>query len=326
VKIRWPAAAALIGMAALSARAPADDALLSAMRDEVQRSRTLKVPNLEAPYFAEYVVDDEDNFTVSAQLGALGGRRRDHLREAQVHVRVGDYKFDNSNFAGGGGFGSRYDLGRLPLENSYPVLRRYFWLATDSAYKAAVEAISRKRAALRNVTQSQPLDDFAHAEPVHSLRDFEPLAVDEEQWTNLVRALSAIFTAYPALRDSRVDLEASAGGFYLVNSEGTEVREPENAAVLRLRGIAQAPDGMIVRDGVAFHAIDPGRMPGDAELEHAAKDLAANVMALAAAPKGEEYSGPVLFEGAASPQMFAQVLGKNMALGRRPQEIGRAHV
>ena len=40
-------------------------------------------------------------------------------------------------------------------------MRRYLWLATDSAYKSAVEAISRKRAALKNVSVNQPLDDFA---------------------------------------------------------------------------------------------------------------------------------------------------------------------
>ena len=52
-----------------------------------------------------------------------------HFRAPDVHVRVGDYKFDNTQLRGGGfGGGSRYDLERFPLENSYPLLRRYFWL------------------------------------------------------------------------------------------------------------------------------------------------------------------------------------------------------
>src|SRR5205814_4216925 len=99
--------------------------------------------------------------------------RHDRFRAPEVHVRVGDYKFDNTNYVGSGfGFGSRYDLERFPLENAYPVLRRYLWLETDSAYKSAVEAISRKRAALRNLTQSEQLSDFSHAEPVHLVKDF----------------------------------------------------------------------------------------------------------------------------------------------------------
>ena len=47
---------------------------------------------------------------------------------------------------------------------------------TDSSYKAAVEAIARKRAALRNMQQTDQLNDFAHAEPVKSILPIEAAA------------------------------------------------------------------------------------------------------------------------------------------------------
>ena len=119
-------------------------------------------------------------------------------------------------------------------------------------------------------------------------------------------------------------LEAGDGGYYLVNSEGTEVRAPESATYLRAQATAQAPDGMTVRDAVAFHSLDAARMPTDAELNRGVTALAENVVALAHAPKGEDYSGPVLFEGVAGAQIFAEVLGRNLALTRRPaMEQGR---
>ena len=109
---------------------------------------------------------------------------------------MGDYKFDNTNYVGSGfGFGSRYDLERFPLEDSYPLLRRYLWLVTDSAYKSAVEAISRKRAALRNMQQSEQLDDFAHAEPVKSRAAHQAPGDRRGAWAGRVRTLSAIFAA-----------------------------------------------------------------------------------------------------------------------------------
>src|SRR5437763_7124140 len=46
--------------------------------------------------------------------------------------------------------------------------------------------------------------------------------------------------------------------------------------------------------------------------------VAENVVALAKAPKGEDYSGPVLFEGMAGAQVFAEVLGRNLAVNRQP--------
>ena len=294
------------------------DPVLRAMHDEIERSRKLTVSSLEAPYFIQYLLDDGDMFEVAASLGGVMSVRHDRIRQPEVQVRVGDYKFDNTNFVGAG-FGSRYDLGRFPLENSYTALRRYFWLSTDSAYKSAVEAISRKRAALRNIEQVSAIENFAHAEPVHSVRDFHPLAIDADAWTGRVRSLSAIFDEYPEVRDSRVELEASAGGYYLTNSEGTEVKAPEDVAVLRVRAMAQAPDGMPVRDTLIYHASDASRLPAPADLGRDVRQLAAHVTDLAAAAKGESYNGPVLFEDLASPQFFAQVLGENLAVPRRPE-------
>ena len=81
------------------------------------------------------------------------------------------YKFDNTNYVGSGySYGSNYDVDRLPLEDNYELLRRYLWLAIDRAYKSAVEAISRKRAALKNVSVSEQPDDFAKADPVQTHR------------------------------------------------------------------------------------------------------------------------------------------------------------
>ncbi|PWU03066.1 MAG: hypothetical protein C5B51_19610 [Terriglobia bacterium] len=315
----------LVAGLVLSAQAPVADPMIRAMHEEIDRSRKLTVPNLEMPYFIEYLLDENESFGVSATLGGLTSRRRDKFRSLDVNVRVGDYKFDNTNYIGSDfTFGSRYDLERFPLENSYPVLRRYLWLSTDTAYKSAIEAIARKRAALRNLTVGEQLNDFAHAEPVHIVHDFPKLNLNEEAWASRVRALSAVFGKYPDIEASGVEFNAGEGGYYLVNSEGSEVRVPDRTAYVRARAIAQAPDGMGVRDAVAFQAADAAQLPGDAEFTRGVETLAQNVTALAHAPKGEDYSGPVLFEGVAGAQIFAEVLGRNLSLVRRPvMEPGR---
>jgi hypothetical protein len=315
------AAAVLTAVLAVSAQTPSADPVLQAMHDEIERSKSLTIPNLEAPYFIQYVLDQEENFEVSANLGGLMSRHHERFRSPDIRVRVGSYIFDSGNFAAGGG-GTRYGLERFPIENVYPVLRRYFWLETDSAYKSAVEAISRKRAAMRNLTQSEQLDDFAAAPPVHNVRELGKLTVDEDAWANRTRALSAIFSNYPGLKTSGVDFESSAGGTYIANSEGTEVSSPETVTILRAAASAQAPDGMTVRDAVAFHSLDPLHMPTDAEMARGVNAMAENVLALANAPKGEDYSGPVLFEGEAGPQIFAEVLARNLTVTRRPVTEG----
>ena len=66
-----------------------------------------------------------------------------------MRIRVGDYKFDNTNWTGANAAGPRYDLRSFPIEDDNPlVLRQYLWLATDSAFKGSLQSIARKRAAL----------------------------------------------------------------------------------------------------------------------------------------------------------------------------------
>ncbi|HJT88679.1 MAG TPA: metallopeptidase TldD-related protein [Bryobacteraceae bacterium] len=325
MKFLLPAAVVLAAGFAIRAQAPATDPLIQAMNDEIAHSRNLSVSNLEKPYFVQYLLDDSDTFSVSATLGAVVSRRRDRFRQLTTQVRVGDYQFDNTNYvASGFNFGTRYDLGRFPVDDSYPVLRRYLWLSTDSAYKSAVEAISRKQAALRNLSVNERIADFAHAEPVHMVESLPVQKIDEKAWTDRIRRFSGIFDRYPEVRSSTVDLDSSEGGYYVVNSEGTQVRVPDSLTFVRVRANAQAPDGMNVRDAVMFQARESSGLPPEAEMTRGIQALAENVVALAHAPKGEDYSGPILFEGVAGAQIFAEVLGKNLALPRRPvMEPGR---
>ena len=321
---RFFALALLLAVPAVFGQA-ADDPILRAMGDELTRSRGLKVLSLEAPYFIEYTLEDGDSFEVSASLGGLVSVRRDRFRLPEIKVRVGDYKFDNTDYVGSGyHFGTHYDIERFPLEASYGVMRRFLWLATDSAYKSAVEAISRKRAALNNVAVSQSPDDFSKAEPLHRISAIRRIPVDEDAWIARVRNVSAVFEAYPLVKASSVEFSAVQTAHYYVNSEGTEVRLPDNLIYLLVRAEAQAPDGMVLRDALLVQSLDFDRMPAERELRERTDRLAKALTARAASPKGEDYSGPVLFEGVAGAQLFAEVLGRNLALTRRPvMDAGR---
>lgn len=297
-----------------------DDVILRAMQDELQRSRGLRAISSDQPYYIEYALHDGENLSGSATLGALIGSRRIRYRLPRIQVRIGDYKFDNTNFVGADFYsGTRYDTGQFPLDRSYGVLRQHLWLATDVAYKAALEAFSRKRAALRNVTLSEQLPDFAKAPPLERLESIRPFGLpDEAAWVARARRLSAVFLDYPSVAGSTVDFEGGQGTLYLVTSEGARIRVPEGMMTVRARAIAQAPDGMLLRDAVVFQSLDALRLPPDAELERGVRQVAENLSALVQAPVGEPYSGPVLFEGMAGPQLLAEVLGKNLAVPRRP--------
>jgi len=300
----------------------APDALLKAMKDELERSRTLQFSGLDKPYYIEYTVEEQRGFSVSASLGGILSRNSNHVRIPRTRVRVGDYTFDNSNYLYG-------DLGagrgsELPLDDNYAVLRRSFWLATDQAYKGAVEAIARKRAALKNITQPEALPDFWKASPVQRIEPIPKATESLDAWTERVRDVSKVFAAYPEVLASTVSVDGATAGFYFTNSEGTSIRMPDSLTTVHVQASGQASDGMTVRDAVALPVIDAKNLPADAELRKTAVQVAQRIKELSAAPVGETYSGPVLFEGLAGPQLLAEVLAPQLTLPRRPiSEPGR---
>jgi hypothetical protein len=135
---------AVLAFTALSigqAASPQQDPVLRAMTDELLRSRTLRVMELDKPYYIGYSLEDADTFTATAVFGSLLSSNRIRQRIPQVEVRIGDYQFDNTNHVYSGYYGgARYDPDRWPLDNNYGILRQCFWLATDRGYKSALDA------------------------------------------------------------------------------------------------------------------------------------------------------------------------------------------
>ncbi len=308
--------AALVAAGAMSAAQP--DAVFSAMQAELQRSMSLTLNQLDKPYYINYSVDDEHTWSASATLGGLLTANANDFRVPGIHVRVGDYKFDNTNWTGAGAPGPRYGLHSFPLEDDPAVIRQYLWLATDSIFKGSLQSIARKRAALRNVTVTDQLADFAPAPPFVSIGDYTPVKFDQHAWSERIRRVSAAFSAYPTLRTSSAEFTAIDSLHRFITSEGTQIRHQEDAGLVELRATAQAPDGMIVRDVGVFYTHDIGHMFAESDLTQSARAIGDQVVKLAAAPVGDSYTGPVLFEGVAGPQLMAEILGRNLHISRKP--------
>src|SRR5580704_13369994 len=185
----------------------ASDPIFDAMQAELKRSMTLSLQKLEKPYFVSYTIDTGHEWAASAVMGGLLGVSSEPFRYPAMQLRVGDYKFDQTNYAGGGR-GASYSLSGFPLDNDPAVIRQYLWLQTDSAYKSSLDAIARKRAALRSVTVSDELPDFAPAKPNTLLRDRPAIKFDDKTWTERTKRISAIFNNYTNLRASVADYTA----------------------------------------------------------------------------------------------------------------------
>jgi predicted Zn-dependent protease len=301
-----------------------DDVVFRAMHDEMQRSiAKLQLEALDKPYFVSYRIVDEESKQVAATLGSVLSSSESRTRFLTVNVRVGDYSLDNSNFlsspAGGTGVALQMIAGttQLPLDDDYNELRRQIWLATDGAYKKALEDLSGKRAALQNKNRTEDVADFSKAAPV-SITDLAPrVAVDLQDAARLVRDCSALFRKVPSIQTSHVQFSADSRLERFLNSDGSTFTRAAPRVSLRITASTQASDGMLLGDFVAVYGHSMKDLPSEPSLLSQIGEMEDGLRKLQTAPVEDRYIGPVLFEGQAAAVVFARHFAEQLPVQPR---------
>ena len=302
--------------ATVQVQAPKDnDHTLQAMHDEMARSKSrleLKIPGMDRPqdpYYIEYRLLDLDVREVVAEFGALVSSNQTRNRFMDVQARVGDYKLDSSNFISDDGFrGFIGPTGSVGIDRDYDSLRQDLWIATDQAFKEAVETYSRKQAYLSSLARQSDIDDFAKAEPLQLI---EPLVAPDwsnRNWEQEARESSAALRAFPQIYESRVTYYLVYATEYLLTSEGTEIRRNRCYAAIEAGMNTLADDGMQVNHLYATYSPKPADLPSADAVRKALNVTGSELMAMRVAPTAQDYTGPVLFEARAAAPLLAQVL------------------
>ncbi|HEY1924092.1 MAG TPA: metallopeptidase TldD-related protein [Candidatus Acidoferrum sp.] len=294
------------------------DAMLEALLTELDRSKSqLKMDQVDPPYYIEYRVNDVDDYSAEATFGAVSQSQRVRYRVLRVVVRIGDYKQDSYYGIGMG------ETNILPLDNDPIALRHQIWLATDDAYKEAVQALTEKQAALKQFsTETNPVDDFSKAPVVSLIEPTVALKLDEAMWKKTIEDVTGLYRQYPDVQSVSAQLRFSAVNAYLVNSEGTVTRTGKTTYGVTLNSAAQAEDGMRLTRNPFWMVAKADELPTHDKLMAESRKTLDTVVALRNAPIVEEdYHGPVLFAPDAAGDVIGSLIGANV-LGRKPQ-LGR---
>lgn len=300
---------------------PAHDApLIDAMRKELERAKSVQLPRAEAPYYVGYWVADKTTRNVEATLGALLSDSTERSRLLRVDLRVGSRLFDNSNVARSGGDDDDDFVQSLeqsmpraaPLDDSPAVLRRDLWLATDAAYKTAVEMLGRKRASKQSEVAWKPeIPSFSDDDPATITVKEEP-AIDGPDEAALARRISAVFRPFGDVQRSAVQVLLETTRRRFLSSDGGLVIEPSSFVALEIGAETQADDGMVLKRSAFFTPKRGTRLDED-RIRADARRVAEELAALRRAPVAEDYTGPVLFDGRAAAQIVFELLGDSLS-------------
>jgi TldD protein len=306
--------------ATAGAQRQATPVLLDAMTTELHRAFTslgkqgLGKPEAGQqlpPYFLSYSVSDASFVNIRAQYGALVDSSANHARVADVQVRLGDPKLDNTH---GNHRASAVNSLQLPLGDDREALIRTLWLATNTGYGTALDNYMRvKTEAEVRAKEEDTSPDFSQEAPqTHLGTPAPPVAVDKATWEQRVRTLSKVFREYPDVYQNMVMLTVQNETDYFVSSEGSRVIAPHRTARLVMFAVTRADDGMDLFRAQTFEAETVEGLPAHAELEAATREMGKSLEALRKAPMTEPFDGPAILSGRAAAVFFHEVLGHRL--------------
>jgi TldD protein len=292
-------------------------ALLDAMTGELNRAFTSLGKGAASgdqqlpPYFISYSVADASGVAIRAEFGALADSSSGHERQADVQIRLGDPKLDNTH---GNHRTSGVHSFALPVGDDPVALKRALWLGTNTGYGAALDNYLRvKTEAQVRAKEEDTSPDFSQEAPQVSVGKPAPaVVVDRAAWEKRVRELSKIFRDYPDVYQNVVMLTVQNETDYFVSSEGSRVVAPHQSARLVVFAVTRADDGMDLFRAQTFEAETVDGLPAQAQMEAAMHELGKSLEALRKAPVTQPFDGPAILSGRAAAVFFHEVLGHRL--------------
>lgn len=296
------------------------------LAEELERVSSVLAEQEVTPHYISLVVEDFHVVELRARSGTISTDGDDRARFLDVDLRVGTPELDSTHQLRGL---SAWDDDnrrrvRVPFTGSGvdDALRSAVWREVDGRYRDARERIVLIEAerAVR-VAEENPADDFTPATPVVDAVQVPELAIDDDAWRELLVDLSARIDASPDVHRSGVRLSAERSVWHFVDSEGSRITHGRVHARLSMQAGTVAEDGDEVQVFRALDVHDASSLPGPAELQALADEVAQELEALRDAPRGEPYTGPVLLEGKASGVFVHEVIGHRVE-GHRQKDDG----
>jgi TldD protein len=295
-------------------------ALLDTMSTELQRAFTSlgkAGPNQKdadkqlPPYFLSYAVSDASAVSIRAQFGGLADSNSSHVRVADVQVRIGDPKLDNTH---GNHRASAVNSLQLPLGDDRVAQARTLWMATNAGYGTALENFLRvKTEAQVRAKEEDTSPDFSKESPQTSVNQpAPPVVVDRAAWEQRVKALSRVFREYPDVYQNLAMLTVQSQTDYYASSEGSRVVAPHMQARVVVFAVTRADDGMDLFRAQTFEAETIEGLPTQASMEASVRELGKSLEALRKAPVTEPFDGPAILSGRAAAVFFHEVLGHRL--------------
>ncbi len=140
--------------------------------------------------------------------------------------------------------------------------------------------------------------------------------IDKKAWEERLKSLSLIFRNHPEIEKSRISLEIWLEIRYLLNSEGTRIKDHDIGYQIKIDASATSQDEIPVASSYAFYGYKGDDLPDESKLKEELEKMIEDINKRLDSEIVTGYLGPVLVEAPASGFLLLKLIGKNI-LGNR---------
>ena len=294
----------------------ANDIVLTTLQSELARSqKNLGHASAKAPmYYLQYTVYDKTTFGLSCIDGGMTEPRSGHARSFCVDLRVGSKALDNTHeLRGSDNFRDNYEQSRdqaFPLEDDTLAMKIALWNETEYRYQKGKERFTK---VLTNkqvkVNEEDRSDDFSDATPQQYEEPSSVVAFDTTKWRDLVKRAGVRLASMPFANSANVTLNITNRTQYIVNTDGSQIRQTQHYIVLSMQVSGMADDGMDLLRMEQFTCSDPSGLPTEETVFATADRILSELKALKSAPIVDPYIGPAILSNRASGVFFHEIFG-----------------
>lgn len=296
--------------------------------EEAHRAtRKLKKPGFPKLFYLSYQIRDLDIFEVEARYGSLYKNESYRKRNCLADTHVGSYRHDQTTDGGlcdNSTEEESHGYLELPISDRADPMRIGLWRLTDAKYREAEEAFLRKRAhGLTYLDTTEHLGSWQKSPAVTNHGPIISPAVDREYWSDYVEKASSAVRAFPLVRNSHVELKVRHQTNLFVNTEGSSIIESRCYWQLEayLWFLSNKGDG--IPWTVSHFVPSPEELPDLATFKREIRSAAKLLEKIAAAPRINSYSGPVLLDPVPAGLLVHEALGHRLE-GNRLRATGEA--
>ncbi|MBR4532935.1 MAG: hypothetical protein IKO85_00065 [Bacteroidaceae bacterium] len=303
-------------------KAPAEktaenDTLLRILREELAADFEELQQQDVKPYFMSFRVQESHNAAIAATFGYLGTSIQQHTRTFTPQIRVGTPELDNFKFDNQSNGGAQ----ALPLTDASPdAIRTMIWSRMLHSYDRVAAAYRNVQNRLRSqadnedkapcfsVQSSTPAETYYEAPLPHT--GLTP--AEQHAWEERVCHISSVFRQWPQFNEAIVNLQVENLRTHLVNTDGASIVQNRVSYRLFIQAEVKTDDGMELPLVKSYYATALDSLPSEEVMLRDAEDMGQRLVALAAAPVADPFTGPALMSGPASGVFFHEIFGHRL--------------